>query len=134
MSALSFAILIGWITLASTTGILEFGFSFLSLLSFALSPICLVVGIIIFICLAVIDKLSVSAEKPDGLGMLEKASMKPSPSDDIFPWISAENPPLPQIEAPAGAYPRRELAPCGSRGRLFGPCIYSGDSPICQYG
>ena len=49
MSAFSFAILIGWITCVSIIKILEFGFSFLSLLSFAFSPICLVVVIIVFI-------------------------------------------------------------------------------------
>ena len=48
MSAFSFAILIGWITLVSIIGILEFCFFFLSLLSFAFSPICLV-GIIVLI-------------------------------------------------------------------------------------
>ena len=76
-------------------------------------------------CLAVIGKLSVSSVWPDDLAILEQASMKPSPSDDIFPWISAEN---------GGTYPRKELVPCGSRSRLCGPWIYSGESPLCQNG
>ena len=43
------AIIIGWITFVSIIGILEFRNSFLPFLSFAISPICLVVGILIFV-------------------------------------------------------------------------------------
>ena len=50
LSAFSFAIVIGWITFVSIIEILEFRFSFLSLFFFAFSPICLVVGILIFAC------------------------------------------------------------------------------------
>ena len=43
-------------------------------------------------------------------------------------------PPLPLRPAAPGAYPRRELVPCGSRGRCVGPWIYSGENPICHCG
>ena len=52
--------------------------------------------------------------------------MKSSPSDDIFPWISAEN--------PLRYHKLRLTAGVPISVEVVGPWIYSGESPICQYG
>ena len=57
---------------------------------------------------AVIDELSVSSVQPDDRAVLEYASMKPSPSDDIAPGFCGKPAPLPQLTI--------ERRPCGSKG------------------